>query len=335
MKEPEIHNVAISVVVAIYNAEKTLRRCLDSLVAQSMSDFEVLLIDDGSADASGGICDEYAGQDARFRAFHKENGGVSSARQMGVDHACGEYTIHVDPDDWVEPDMLELLLECASAQQADVVICDFYYDTPLRSVRKTQAPTALTSDAVMRDILCGRLHGSLCNKLIKRSLYEQYNVRLPIGYNMWEDVYVCNRILRHDVSVAYLKKSLLHYCYNPHGSAAYLTDLDLVDKYQSLAKMLLEGLSAEDYQEEYLRLKVSGVYYAFRSTCQAGKFYSLFSVDEKQMILHYIDEARIFSRWVKRCLSIAVKGNLGLGRFLFSYVRKASSLKYLMARLCK
>ena len=102
-------NPKVSVIVPVYKAELYLPRCVGSILSQTFSDFELLLIDDGSPDCSGRICDEYAEKDSRIRVFHKENGGVASARQMGLDNAKGEYTIHVDPDDWVEPNMLEIL----------------------------------------------------------------------------------------------------------------------------------------------------------------------------------------------------------------------------------
>ena len=109
----------ISVIVPIYKAEQTLRRCVDSLLAQTHSDFELLLVDDGSPDGSGAICDEYASKDSRVRVFHKDNGGVSSARQVGLDHSRGEYLIHVDSDDWVAPRMLEELYRKAVSDDAD------------------------------------------------------------------------------------------------------------------------------------------------------------------------------------------------------------------------
>ena len=101
----------VSVIVPIYKAEAYLNKCVDSLLVQTLKDFELLLIDDGSPDNSGEICDRYAQKDSRVRVFHKENGGVSSARQCGIDNAYGEYTIHTDPDDWVESTMLEELYE--------------------------------------------------------------------------------------------------------------------------------------------------------------------------------------------------------------------------------
>ena len=104
-------NPKISVIIPVYNAEKTLHRCIDSILAQTFSDFEVLLIDDGSKDKSGEICDEYARKDSRIKVCHKENGGVSSARNTGLSKAMGEYVIHCDADDFIEPEMLDLCIE--------------------------------------------------------------------------------------------------------------------------------------------------------------------------------------------------------------------------------
>ena len=108
----------ISVIVPVYKAEAYLHRCIDSLLAQTFFDFEILLVDDGSPDRSGEICAEYARKDRRVRVFRKNNGGVSSARQCGIDNVVGEYSIHVDPDDWVEPTMLEELYEKAKKEAA-------------------------------------------------------------------------------------------------------------------------------------------------------------------------------------------------------------------------
>ena len=119
-----MNNPKISIIVPIYKAESTLLRCLDSLKTQTFADFEVLMVDDGSPDRCGEMIDEYAAKDVRFKAYHKSNGGVSSARQFGIDHAVGEYTIHADPDDWVEPTMLEALYGKAKEEDADMVICE-------------------------------------------------------------------------------------------------------------------------------------------------------------------------------------------------------------------
>ena len=117
--------INVSVVVPVYQAENYLNRCLDSILAQTLENFELILINDGSKDKSGEICDEYKRKDKRIRVIHKRNEGVSRARQVGLDLARGEYIIYVDPDDWVERDYLETLYSKAISENADMIICDF------------------------------------------------------------------------------------------------------------------------------------------------------------------------------------------------------------------
>ena len=104
-------NPKITVIVPVYNTEKYLRRCVDSILAQTFTDFELLLVNDGSTDGSGAICDEYAQKDSRVRVFHKENGGVSSARNIGIDNAQGDWITFIDSDDRIEQRHLYLLYE--------------------------------------------------------------------------------------------------------------------------------------------------------------------------------------------------------------------------------
>ena len=103
----------ISVIVPVYKAETFLHQCIDSILAQTFQNFEVLLINDGSPDRSGEICDEYAKKDSRIRVFHKENGGVTSARKYGIEQSCGEWIMFIDSDDYIELKSLELLLSSA------------------------------------------------------------------------------------------------------------------------------------------------------------------------------------------------------------------------------
>ena len=103
----------VSIIVPVYNTEQYLRRCIDSIVNQEYTDFELLLIDDGSKDSSGVICDEYAEKDARVRVIHKENSGVSDSRNCALDHAKGKYIQFLDSDDWITPDATRLLVRSA------------------------------------------------------------------------------------------------------------------------------------------------------------------------------------------------------------------------------
>ena len=113
----------ISIIVPVYKAEQTLSRCLDSILVQTFTDFELLLIDDGSPDASGVICDEYALKDSRIRVFHKENGGVGSARNLGLDNARGEWICFVDSDDWIKECFLSEF--CTNIDGVDLVISGY------------------------------------------------------------------------------------------------------------------------------------------------------------------------------------------------------------------
>lgn len=113
----------ISIIIPVYNTEKYLHRCIDSILAYTYTDFELLLIDDGSTDNSGKICDEYAQKDNCIRVFHKKNGGVSSARNLGLDNAIGKYVMFVDSDDCMLPGMCEVMQATLEAKGADLVVC--------------------------------------------------------------------------------------------------------------------------------------------------------------------------------------------------------------------
>lgn len=229
---------AISIIVAVYNAEKYIRRCLDSIQSQTFTDFEVLLIDDGSSDKSGEICDEYSDKDKRFRVIHKENGGVSSARQCGVDNAVGKYSIHVDPDDWVEHDYLEAMYSQIIEEDADICICQCMVEY---ENCKKYPPFIKFNSAKYRnpiDILLPTYGTALWNKLIRHSLYQKYNLKFPKSISMGEDSYVLVKLLMNDVKIALADKYLYHY-----------------DKYIN-PNSLTTGYNYERFQNqhEYIRL---------------------------------------------------------------------------------
>ena len=138
----------ISIIVPVYKVEKYLCRCLDSIVAQTFTDWECILIDDGSPDNSGKICDEYAEKDGRFRVIHQENAGVSAARNAGLDAARGEWIGFVDSDDWVESNMYEYLYNNALETKSDVVICGFVgqHKKRIKKICGTEEATKLLFD---------------------------------------------------------------------------------------------------------------------------------------------------------------------------------------------
>ncbi len=204
-------NPKVSVIVPIYNAERYLHRCIDSLLAQTLTDYELLLVNDGSTDSSSHICNQYASKDNRIRVFHKENGGVSTARQHGIEHAVGEYSIHVDPDDWVKPHMLEEMYAKAIADDADMVICDIMIAYPNGVKYRQQNPQKVKPHHVLERLLKGYILGSLCNKLIRVSCYRTYGIKFIKGLNHCEDYMVCVKLFLHNIKITYLNKAYYYY----------------------------------------------------------------------------------------------------------------------------
>ena len=179
----------ISVIVPVYNAEKYLRRCIDSILSQTFTDFELLLIDDGSKDSSGAICDEYAAKDNRVRVFHKENGGVSSARNLGLDNATGEWIAFVDSDDYVLPSYLATYVEISS-ENVDLCIVGIIPDYSISSdyqITKTSVDYFGDVKGAMLLLNDCQMMGSLCNKLFRTSIITSHELRLDECCKFRED----------------------------------------------------------------------------------------------------------------------------------------------------
>lgn len=245
----------ISLIVPVYNASESLPRCLDSMLAQTFRDFEVLLIDDGSSDDSGAVCDRYVELDNRIRVFHKENGGVSAARQLGIDNARGEYTIHADADDWVEPTMLEELYNKAVDTDADVVICDFYVNKDDRQTYVKQQPIALDHITILRSLF-QQLHGSCWNKLVKRACYKEYNIKFPVGINHCEDLLTWIQIYQHPVKTAYLPEAFYHYVQNDESITHHFTR-KTYEMRQSFYNEVCKVLPVDGYGQEKRRTRLN------------------------------------------------------------------------------
>lgn len=206
-----IESPIITIIVAVYQAEKYIRRCLDSILAQFFTDYEVVLVDDGSVDGGGIICDEYSKRDCRFRVIHKKNEGVSIARQTGLNAAKGEYVIHADPDDWVEPDWLLKLYNKIEEENADMVICDFEQIYANKKVAYIQRPTSLENNDILCDLLNRKLMGNCWNTLIKRNCFDRYHISFPPKLSYGEDLYVTTMLVANNIKVAFLSEILYHY----------------------------------------------------------------------------------------------------------------------------
>ncbi len=209
----------VSIIIPVYNVELYLSKCIDSILAQSFTDWECILVDDGSKDSSGIICDEYALKDTRIKVIHQTNKGVSVARQVGIDNASGEYSIHIDPDDWVEPNMLEELYNKAKTDDADMVICDYFKHEGGTQTYIEQRPNFLEPIKIIEQMLTTnmypQLYGSCCNKLVRCSCFNSSINKIrfePEDLSLGEDVVFNCRLLMNSVKrISYLNNAFYHY----------------------------------------------------------------------------------------------------------------------------
>ena len=183
-----MNNPQISVIVPVYNTEKWLRRCVDSILAQTFTDFELLLIDDGSTDGSPAVCDEYAGKDCRVCVFHKPNGGVSSARDLGIVNTVGYILTFIDADDWVEPEYLAVLM---SHQDSDLSVISTFFHGDDGIVLHRNHDACLKGENVLYDFLkngadteCLR---SPWGKAYRRDIIEDVKLRFDENLRLCED----------------------------------------------------------------------------------------------------------------------------------------------------
>ena len=269
----------VSIITPVYKAEKYLCKCIESIIAQSFQDWELLLIDDGSPDESGKICDYYGEKDSRIRVFHKDNGGVSSARQYGLDNATGDYVIHVDPDDWVESDMLEALLAIAIKENADMVICDFFVNHGECQIYSKQCPSSLDHNTVLCELF-QQLHGSCWNKFVRRTCYSNFNISFPQNFSFCEDLYVNASLLIHNLNISYLPKAFYHYVTDINeNSIVHKYDEKIQQEdmllFSSINKLLTDNISAQSLARKKMAYIITlRAFYA--STETAYSFYKKF-----------------------------------------------------------
>ncbi len=196
-------NPQISIIVPVYKVERYLSRCIDSILNQSFSNFELLLVDDGSPDNSGRICDEYAQRDTRIRVFHKENGGVSSARNLGLNYAKGEWIYFVDSDDEVNEDGLFVLMNKAREYDADCVtgsfeVCDEKFCK--QNQNRNGLDVCMNRNTAIKYLFTtikGEYQGYLWTKIFKKSIIDRYDINFKTNIYFNEDRLFCVEYLCH------------------------------------------------------------------------------------------------------------------------------------------
>ena len=204
----------ISIIIPVYNAEQYLHRCIDSILAQSYTDFELLLVNDGSKDASGAICDEYAAKDTRVRVFHKENGGVSSARNLGLDNVQGDYITFCDADDYVGTEWLAAYCG-AMEQKVDFIVQGFYKIIGDDTVENVLPPLSGTSNEQLQEfikrLVTSSCFGYIWVKAFRRELVESHKIRFDENSSFTEDAQFIAACLEHVMSFQIVDKANYYY----------------------------------------------------------------------------------------------------------------------------
>lgn len=217
-----MNDYAVQIIIPVYNSGKYLRRCLDSLKAQTFEGWQALLIDDGSTDDSAQIISEYHTQDMRFHYTRQENSGVSVARNTALSMLDAKYTAFLDSDDYLESDMLEVLYQKAKELDADVVQCKYMYDYP--SGKQEIPKGAFEKDTVLDEnglkkvylrMMTGINMNHVCMKLIKTSLIG--DLRFDTNLKTAEDLHFCIRLFKNVKKYCFVNKPLYHYCRNENS----------------------------------------------------------------------------------------------------------------------
>lgn len=253
---------ALTVIIPVYNTEQYLRTCLDSVLAQTLQDMEILCIDDGSTDGSSDILEDYAKKDKRIRMIRKENGGLVSVRKLGVKEAKGGYVGFVDSDDWIEPEMYDSLLREAVMHCADMVSCNHMLEGSYTSVSADTVPPGLYDKGRMEDLRdCAILNlqkrdkglgASLCTKIFRTSLMRRVIPRIPNEITLSEDKVTTVTFLLECESAVVTDGAYYHYRLHT-GSMYHVEDADYLLKYQRVHTYFKKLYSHKNFTDRMRR----------------------------------------------------------------------------------
>ena len=251
----------VSVIIPVYKVEEYLDRCVQSVLAQTHEDMEVLLVDDGSPDNCGALCDGYAKKDSRVRAIHRENGGLSAARNTGLDASTGDYVLFVDGDDYIAPDMVETLLAALEETGADMAVCGVKCvddaGTPVRALPPMEAG-AFPPEEIYRRMTFDEWawrYVSACNRLCRRGLFD--GLRFEEG-KLHEDEFLAHRLYDRCKKVAVAADEFYYYVQRGGSimnAAASLGRLDRVqarfERYEFFKEKGFNDLTGPTLRRDY------------------------------------------------------------------------------------
>lgn len=208
----------VSIIIPVFNAEKTLKRCVESVLAQTYAQYELILIDDGSQDSSGSLCDAFAGRDCRISVIHQENQGVSAARNAGIDAATGDYVLFLDSDDCIKPDLLETYIAAIDGRDTDAIVgaLELLDEQGERIERKCPPKAGYFGKEIWNQIcINSEIYGYAGGKMLSRKLLNDHNIRYDKKLISQEDLSFCIAVYRVMDEICVLDYSGYCYYYTP------------------------------------------------------------------------------------------------------------------------
>ncbi len=292
----------ISIIVPVYQVEKYLEKCINSIIAQSYKNLEIILVDDGSTDNCPAICDRFQSEDSRIKVIHQQNGGLSHARNVGLEHATGDFIGFVDSDDWIEQNMYEVLMSALQETGADIAVCDRQMESkdsqPFQINICPSRIKCYSTESALRLIISGSniIRNSVWNKLYKKKVLS--NIKFPLK-RIYEDIQWTSQIIGNANFLVYVNYRFYHYLQRSeslsHDSSLTIQRLlDKVEMFEQRKKYIQEyhpnltNLAILKLQNfccgEYINICINGNqldkdgrirYKLHRKFCQLRPFYIL------------------------------------------------------------
>ncbi len=287
-------NPLLSVIVPVYNAEQYLHRCLDSILYQAFTDYELLLINDGSTDSSGRICDEYAQKDARIRVIHQENKGVAATREMSIQIAQGTYIQFIDSDDWIEPNTFTVIAEYIADEKYDIVGFDFF--TNNNEIEEVIKLSSQTKEDFLSHAICG-VSPALWNRTIKRELFIKHDIHFLNAVNIGEDFCISVPLSYYAQSVVRIHQPLYHYnianesslihCRNLDSCYQCIAGMQYIENFlkeKNIAERYKDALDGSKYRAKYPLIKLSPFQW-LNIFPEVNEMYDRFGIGKKKRVI--------------------------------------------------
>lgn len=295
----------VSIVVPIYNVENYVEKCLDSIKNQTLTDIEVLCVDDGSTDSSSKIVKDYCETDERYTYLYKENGGLSAARNFGLPLTNAEYVMFIDSDDFIEPDMVELMYNTAITDNSDIVVCDIYqyfHKRDIKEILHSSFDDKYTYSPKVNKELIGFVKNAAWNKLYRKKLFIENDITYPKGYR-YEDMGTTPLLLVNSEKVSFVNKPLYNYLADRTNNITQTYDEKIYHIHDMLAhsiKYFRDNDLFDDYFEELKYLSIINITDSLRKI----RYYS-----DKAFVMKYIDDSFLF-----------IRNNFGSRKCKYNYV---------------